>query len=228
MIPALIFYLLKRFRKNNNPNKIRGNLKKIALRLKSVFFLVAILSSLAFNDTDRSKALTYHVVKNNKVIGTININKNGIGDSTIYHLKSHIQAKFLFKFNVIGQEKSIFKNGVLVYSSVFRTLNNKTKVNHKIVFKDGRYNLNITGLSGASNTSLIKRNLITLYFNEPIGVETVFCDNLKKMVAVKPLGDGTYKVDFEYGKHNVFHYKNGKCIKVEAVSKLFNVILIPA
>ncbi|UKM66243.1 hypothetical protein GSB9_02824 [Flavobacteriaceae bacterium GSB9] len=220
MIPALILYLLKRFRKSNNTNKIKVNLKKVALKIKSVFLLPAILCTLAFSNVNEDKSLTYNVLKNDSVIGTIIINKEGYGDSIVYNLKSNIQAKFLFKFKVKGREKAVFKKGVLVYSSVYRTLNNKTKVNHEIVFKEGKYNVNIN--------NLIKRNLITLYYNEPTNVKTVFCDNLKKMVKVQPIGNGRYRVDFENGKYNIFHYKSGKCIKVEAVSRLFNVIIIPA
>ncbi|WP_370477003.1 DUF6134 family protein [Tamlana flava] len=228
MIPALILYLFKKFRKMDNLIKSFLNFKKIALKLKAVFFLLAILATLSFTDKRIDKVLTYQVVKNDKVIGTIEINKNAFSDSTVYNLKSRISAKFLFKFCVTGKEKSVFRNGVLVYSSVHRTLNNKTKVNHKIVLKNGRYNLLLDGESVSSNIDPINRNLITLYFNEPIGVTAVFCDNLKKMVPISPLGNGRYRVDFEDGKHNVFHYSNGTCVKVEAISKFFNVVLIPA
>ncbi|MEL0457535.1 DUF6134 family protein [Flavobacteriaceae bacterium SZ-1-7] len=228
MIPALILYLFKKFRKMDIFINSLLNFKKIALKLKSVFFLLAILASLSFTDKSINKALTYNVVKNDKVIGTIEINKNAFTDSTVYNLKSRISAKFLFKFCVTGKEKSVFKNGVLVYSSVHRTLNNKTKVNHKIVLKNGQYNLLLGGENIPSKIGSINRNLITLYFSEPIGVTAVFCDNLKKMVPIRPLGNGEYRVDFEDGKHNIFHYNNGTCVKVEAVSKFFNVVLIPA
>ena len=230
MIPALILYLIRRFKRKSDPPKLskgRGTLKKLALKLKSVLFFAIITCSFAFTDVGNSKALKYYVVKNNEVIGTIIISKNSFYDSIVYHLESNIKAKFIIKFNVTGKEKSIYKNGILVYSSVFRTLNSKTKVDHKIIFKDGQYNLQTDKSHETLSFNLIKQNLITLYFDEPIGVTTVFCDNLKEMVTVNALGSGKYKVDFSSGKYNVFHYKTGKCIKIEAVSTLFDVTLIP-
>lgn len=227
MIPALIFYLIKRFRRKSNKQISPKGLKHITAKLKAILFLIVITTSFAFSNTEEHKALTYNVVKNNQIIGTIKINKNVVLDSTTYMLQSNIKAKFLFKFNIVGKEKSIYKNGELVYSSVFRTLNNKTKANHEIVLKKGQYHLLTEKSSHTLNFGSIKQNLITLYFEEPVGVSSVFCDNLNEIVAVKPLGHGKYKVDFSNGKHNIFHYKHGKCIKIEAVSTLYNVTLIP-
>lgn len=229
MIPALIFYLIKRFNWKLNTPKISAikKLKKL-VRLKTALFLVVIISLFAFTSLEEHKALTYNVVKNNDVIGTITLNKNTIGDSIIFTLESHIKATFLFEFNIIGKEKSIYKNTTLVYSSVFRTLNNKVKANHQIVLKKGAYHLQSNESTQAVNLNCIKQNLVKLYFKEPIGLTSVFCDNLKKTVKVKPLGNSKYMVDFSKGKYNIFHYKNGKCIKIEAKSKLFNVTIIPA
>jgi hypothetical protein len=47
------------------------------------------------------------------------------------------------------------------------------------------------------------------------------------MLKVNPMGDGAYKVEFSKGKYNIFHYKNGRCTKIEAVSPMFDVTLIP-
>jgi hypothetical protein len=68
---------------------------------------------------------------------------------------------------------------------------------------------------------------MSLYLTEPVGIATVFCDNQKEMVKVIPMGDGIYKVELSKGKYNVFHYKNGRCTKIEAVSPMFDVTLIP-
>jgi hypothetical protein len=228
MIPALIIYIIRRFKRKTNPQKADDLIKKLTSKLKSFLFFAAIACSFAFTYMSNSKVITYHVVKNNEVIGTIKMNKEIFDDSIVYDLESAIEAKFLLKFNIIGKEKSIYKNGLLVYSSVFRSLNNKTKGNHKIIFKDEQYHVQSDGNIEVINVHPIKQNLITLYFNEPIGITTVFCDNSKEMVSVNELGNGKYRVDLSKGKYNIFHYKDGKCIKVEAVSTLFNVTLIPA
>ena len=227
MIPALILYLIKRFKRKSNSSKNSNAIKKLSAKLKSILFLVAITSFFAFTNIEERKALTYNVLKNNKVIGVIKIDKSALADSVVYTLESEIKAKFLFKFNITGKEKSIYRNGKLVYSSVFRTLNKKPKTNHEIVLKDGKYQLHSSKTLQNLELDLVKQNLITLYFKEPIGVTSIFCDNLMKTVRIKPLGNSKYKVDFSNGKYNIFHYNDGKCIKIEAVSNLFSVTLIP-
>lgn len=227
MIPVLIFYLVKRFKLNSSLSKRKMEIKKIAIRIKTFLFGLAVIGSFAFSK-DNSKFLVYHVIKNDAVIGTIEINKRIVDDSVIYSSESHIKATFLLTFNVMAKEKSIYNNGVLVYSSILRKLNNKTKANNEIVFENGHYKFQSSGNSRVLNFNSIRQNLITLYFEEPNGTSTVFCDNLKSMVCIIPLGNHSYKVELSNGAYNIFYYKNGKCVKIDAVSKLFNVTLIPA
>ena len=63
------------------------------------------------------------------------------------------------------------------------------------------------------------------YFNEPKNITSIFCDNQKEMIQIKNLGQGKYKVEISKGKYNIFHYKNGKCVEVEAISPMYDVIL---
>ncbi|MFD1163616.1 DUF6134 family protein [Hwangdonia seohaensis] len=227
MIPALILYLIRRFKRKSSSAKITNKLISKIKKIRALLFFALMICLSAFTSFNNSESITYNVINGDKTIGTIKTIKNGFKDSETYTLESNIKAKFLFKFNIIGKEKSVYKKGILVFSSVFRTVNNKTKTNHKIVLDGNHYNLESNKNSQALNVSLIKQNLITLYYEEPIGISSVFCDNIKQMAPVKPMGKGQYKVEFTNGKYNVFHYKNGKCIKIEAKSTLFNVDLIP-
>ena len=226
MLPILILYLFKKIKSNTVILSIKEELKTAVLKVKTFLFILAVLISFSFAKVN-SKVITYHVIKNNVLIGTIEINKRVIDDSVIYLSESHIKVKFLLKFNVVAKEKSVYKDGVLVYSSIFRTVNKKTKTDNKIVLDNGQYKLQSTGNSTALGFNRIKQNLITLYFEEPNGAGYVFCDNLGTMSKITPLGDSRYKVEFSNGAYNVFHYKNGQCVKIDAVNKLFNVTLIP-
>ena len=228
MIPMLIFYLIKRFRKIRFSLKDTLKPKKSFVKLKILILFFTLSNVQAHNKIDEISTLTYNVVRNDNVIGTIKIFKNSKDNATIYLLESNITAKFILKFNISGKEKSVFKNGILVYSSVFRKLNNKVKVDHNITYKKGQYKLQTFNKVKPLNLDSIKQNLITLYFEEPIGLNTIFCDNLKQNVKVEKIAHGVYKVEFENGKHNTFYYKKGRCVKIKASSNLFNVTLIPA
>lgn len=220
----LILYALKRF--NTNRSKLEGFLKfkKFFKRVIAILCLLAYSSNYGSNPI---APIVFNIVKNNKVIGSIKISESRSKDSVIYNIESKVEAQFVLKFKVVGKEKYIYRNGTLIYSSLFRTINNKVKTNHCILYSDGRYSLQTSGNVSPLDFDEIKQNLMSLYLTEPVGITTVFCDNLQKMLKVKPMENGTYKVEFSKGKYNVFHYKNGRCTKIEAVSSMFDVTLIP-
>ncbi|MFG6686294.1 DUF6134 family protein [Mariniflexile sp. HNIBRBA6329] len=228
MIPVLILYVIKRLKKDSFLSKRIAGFKKLAIRLKLMFFLLVLTNSLAASEVPISKVITYNVLKNNVVIGTIKMNELMQGDSVTYTLESNIEAQYLLKFKITGKELSIFKEGILIHSSVFRKVNNKVKSNHSISLKNGEYNLESFDKTSILDLNPIKQNLVCMYFKEPLSVQNIFCDNLNKMVPVKAISNGVYKVEFSKGKYNLFHYKHGKCVKIEAFSPLFDVILIPA
>lgn len=216
----------------NYPNVIGLKaIKRHTLNLIIILFLFPVFNGYSYNYFDNkepNKSLTYNIIRNDEVIGKIEIILTTIGDSIVYDIESDVLAKFILKFKVVGKEKYIYKNGTLVYSSLFRTLNNKVKTNHSIQYNKGEYSLKTPEKIIPLNLNDIKCNLMILYISEPIGVESVFCDNQQQMVKVKPLGNGIYKVELSNGKYNIFHYENGRCVKVNAVSPLFDVTIIPA
>ncbi|WP_242202283.1 DUF6134 family protein [Aestuariivivens insulae] len=226
MIPALILFLIKKFKGRPIAFLKTNALKTLVIKILVLVVVVLLVSSFIVIDFNNSKI--YNVVKNEKVIGVIKINKHTSESSIVYTLSSTIKVKLLLKFDIVGKEKAIYKNGVLTFSSVYRTLNNKVKVNHNIVLNNNQYQVQSSNDIKYLDYKTITHNLVMLYFQEPIGVTSIFCDNQKEMVPVKALSEGKYKVEISNDKYNVFHYKNGKCIKIEAVSKLFSVILIPA
>ena len=227
MIPMMILYLCKAFNMNAVLSKTIRQIKSIANRMKIIFFLFLLAGVYAKDGGGNPRFQAYNVVKNNTIIGSIKVSIDVIGDSTIYLLESTIKTKYLVKFNIFSKEKSVYKNGLLVYSSIYRTLNNKVKANHSVTLKDGQYKLEMSDKLKELEVEMIRSNLITLFFQEPLNIKETYSDNLRKLVRVTSLNRGKYKVDFSNGKYNIFHYKNGKCERIEAVNSLFHVSLIP-
>lgn len=220
----LILYTLSKFRFIPSKSKRILLLKKFVKKTIAVLFLLTFASHYGSNPPE---PIIFNIVKNNSVIGSIKITINNSKDSVIYIIDSKVEAQFIVKYKVVSKEKYIYKNGTLIYASLYRTLNSKVKTNHSIVYIQGQYHIQTPNKTSPLNFDKIKLNLMTLYIYEPIGIASVFCDNQTQMVKVKPLGDGSYKVELSKGKYTIFHYKNGKCVKIEAVSPLFDVILIP-
>ncbi|WP_298237844.1 DUF6134 family protein [uncultured Algibacter sp.] len=227
MIPMLIVYLLKKSPYGSALLVKLISIKTTIIRLLILFALLVVTSSYANGNNPNNKTIAYKVVKNNKNIGTIKVIKIYKDNAITYKLESKIEAKYLLKFHIVGSEQSIYKNGALVYSSVYRKVNNKVKVNHTVALKNGQYTVKTKNEEKALELETIYNNLVTLYFNEPKRVKSIYCDNIKKNAPVEVLENGKYKVEFTRSKYNVFHYKAGKCIKIEAFSSLFDVTLIP-
>ncbi|KJD32785.1 hypothetical protein PW52_15000 [Tamlana sedimentorum] len=222
----LILYILRKINKKSNYSKKLVLVMRRAL--KSVMLITLFIVATSFTKEAKPlKNITYNIVRNQTVIGTISISSIIKNDSEIYSLESHINIKYILKFCIKGEETSIYKNGILVYSSVFRKVNNKIKADHDVVYRNKNYHEINSGHSKKLSLKIIQDNLVMLYLKEPKYINTVYCDYIKQMVKVEALGMGKYKVDFLDGKYNIFHYKKGKCVKVEANSSLFNVTLIP-
>ncbi|WP_027137158.1 DUF6134 family protein [Gaetbulibacter saemankumensis] len=227
MIPILILYLVRRIKRVSFFSRKLEDFKRLIWKLKLLLPLFVFNISFA-NNTDPNTHLIYNVVRNNHVIGTISVSRMFNEDSTAYHLESHINVKALFKFNITGKETTVYKDGILTYSSIYRKVNNKIKANHKVVFKGEKYHSQDHNNQEQIYFKEIHRNLVTLYFSEPVGVNQIYCDKEKRMVRIEPMGESAYKVSFSDGKYNVYHYRDGKCVKIEAISALFEVDLIPA
>ncbi len=220
----LILYTLSKFKTNQSKSKKFLMFKKFVKKTIAVLFLLTFATNFASNPPEPT---IFNVIKNNTVIGTIRITESKSKDSVIYTLDSEVEMQFILKYKVVGKEKYIYKAGTLIYASLFRTLNNKAKTNHSIVYDQGQYSIQTPNKISPLDVDKIKQNLVTLYLYEPIGIESVFCDNQKQMVNVKSLGNGCYKVELSKGEYNIFQYKNGRCVKIVAVSPMFDVTLIP-
>ena len=227
----LIMYLVKKFGLNVIIFAHIEAIKKLGLWIIVILLMMLFTKANASHGTSLTESnkntIVYKILRNYKDIGTIEINRSVKGDSVIYNIESDVKVVFLLKFKVIGKEKYIYKNGTLIYSSLFRTLNDKIKTNHSILYESGGYSLLTPEKITPLNLDEIKCNLMVLYIKEPIGITSVFCDNQQQMVKVKPMREGIYKVELSRGKYNIFHYENGKCVKIKAVSPLYNVTLIP-
>jgi hypothetical protein len=75
--------------------------------------------------------MIYSVTKGDKEIGTFTVAETNVPGSKIIKLESHIKTSFIISIVVDAKEESVFQNGVLSQSSVFRKVNGDEKVNKK-------------------------------------------------------------------------------------------------
>jgi hypothetical protein len=225
MIPMLIMYVLKQSKYGDLIIENIKNYKQLAGRIVVLLAVLLVTGVKANNSPIESQSIIFNVINKNKLIGAIYIDKFITTDSVTYTLESNIKTKLILKFNIHGKERSIYKRGKLVYSSVYRKLNNKVKIDQEVVLMDNQYFIKSTGNVKLEKEKPIDFNLVKLFFIEPIGIKEVYCDKLKRYVPIEKMASHRYKVIFNKDNYSIFNYENGVCISVNAIGSFFKVKL---
>lgn len=202
--------------------KRRKGRKSPVPKFSIIAFLVIAITVM----NAQEKKMSFAVWKNKSQIGTIDIVRSQQNMNTVFDLFAEINTRFIFRYNIVGIERTVFKNGKLSYSSIMRICNNKVKVNKELTKKNEYYLLKDGKKTSKININGIERNLVTLYYSEPKNVTEVYCDNQQSMGKVVRLKDHIYKVILPDGNYSVFYYKNNRCERVKVFNLLYKVELI--
>jgi|31_taG_2_1085359.scaffolds.fasta_scaffold00020_11 hypothetical protein len=200
--------------------------ENILLKIKYMlpFLLLSMLNSN--NELSNSENKTFDIINKQESVGFIKLEKLINNNTTTYNINSQVEARILFRFRANSIEKAVYRNDTLIFSSIYRKLNNKVKVNQRITLVDNNYYLKTKQNREQLNIDVVKYSLVMLYFEEPKDINKVYCEKLKVYLQVVPMKSGTYKVNFPNGNYNIFHYVNGNCTMIEAVGSFYNVSLV--
>lgn len=225
MLVLLLLHIGRKIFSGFQLQKLIHHCKRVLFKFKYLapFLLISMMTPIIENDGIEN--VEFEIINKDKKIGYISIVKSTEGTRTTYEVKSRVETKFILKFKAVGSETSVYQNDTLVYSSMYRKVNRKIKVDQVVEFKNGNYYLNDKKKIELNNPSIIQFNLVQLYFNEPKGITEVYCDKQKKFLKVQSLGNGKYKVQFKKGNYSVFNYRNGECVSIEAIGTFFKVLL---
>ena len=226
MIIILLIYGYKKIFKKSHSFDIVTALKKLVFKIKYIipFFLLAYTG--VYNETTEVEKISFSVINKDSNIGYIDIEKASLDKTTTYTIDSEVKVKVVFSFNAVGREKTIYKNDTLIYSSIYRKLNNKVKLDQSLSLINGKYFLNTKNKKEEINIDIISSNLVTLFFFEPVGIHKIYSDKFKKMVKITPIGKGMYKVVLPNKSISIYHYKNGKCTTIDVVGSFFKIKLV--
>lgn len=168
----------------------------------------------------------YDVIHNEKVVGSLVIQKIGDEKNFDINLKMSADLNILIKKVIIlGKENCQFENGILKSSSVLRKVNGKIKTNNWTKFNDFKYAL----YDGNSLSYLlpgeIRNNMMSIFFKEPVDIAKVYSDNQQKFVEIKEIYANTYAVRGKNESHTTYIFKGGQCRQVILKSNLINLTL---
>ena len=229
MIPFLIYTLLRKhvaqawLKFGDQINRLRKNY----LHLLIIGLLEIITIFYPLDSAGQSTQFQYKVIFNGKNIGWLRLEKNITGNKLNLLLTSEITTKIIFPITVFTKEFSTFENGKLVYSSLIRKTNGKTKEDTQIKLNGDVYEVLKNGAREKLPDPLINNNLLGLFFKEPIALKSVFCDKKQCYIKVSKCQDGGYETKFSRGNSNCFYYnKEGLCTKVKIEHLFYNAEIV--
>lgn len=227
MIPFLIYFLVKKYRKAGNISYRQSIRNFISARYR--FLLISLLIILAallpFISKSQSQRLNYKILKGGDEIGWLRLDKNMSGNKSTLELNSEIKTRIIFLFKVCAKETASFENGKLIHSSQFRKTNGEIKVDKQTRLATDKYEVIENGEKQKLTVSYIGLNLLSLYFQEPTGT-LLYCDKYECFVNIIKTGDGGYKVKFPDGNSNVFYYSGGICTRVKIEHTFYTATII--
>ena len=170
--------------------------------------------------------MIYTVKKGDKAIGTFTVAETNAPGSKTIKLESHIKTSFIVSIAVETKEESIFQDGVLSQSTVFRKVNGDEKLNKKHRVYGTGYVIEAGKKTDTLCCIKILYNLMNLYSTEPIGIGKVYSDNYQKLLVIKKMEPHVYRIDVPDGSYNRYFYKDGRCTKVEIHQSLYTIIMV--
>lgn len=225
----VLIYIIYFFR-NRNRLSFKINLKRVSYnflrKLKYLFIFLLFSFSDPEVNLNASETIVFSVSRHNDSIGFVAIKRTNLENVTSYIIDSEVNVRVIFNFKANGHEKSIYKDDVLVYSSMYRKMNDKLKLDQSLTLENGSYIFNNGGKKEKLTLNSIKHNLVTLLYMEPKGIKEVYSDKYKCMVQIFFLGNEKYKIELPNKSTSVYHYKNGECIRVELKGSFYKVDLI--
>lgn len=124
--------------------------------------------------------LNYSIIKDDKTIGNIRVERSLKDDITEYFFESRAKVKVLYSIEIYDKMGVTFKQNILQQAKLYRTMNGKLKVNNTATWNGSFYHLSDKdGANGFLKQSVFC-STASLYFNEPGNVKSVFQKNFRK------------------------------------------------
>jgi hypothetical protein len=183
------------------------------MRTQFIFF-AAVLLGISTVSGAQNKNLSYNIKRNGDVVGAIQVAQVVSGNRTTLKLESEVKTKFIFTFTARANEETIYDNGVMTWSSIYRKMNGNVKADKKTKANGNSYVVYKGSKTETLNNYPIRYNMLSVYVLEPVGISRVYSDNFQQYVDIQQLAEHHYKIKFPDGNWNEYFYANGVCAKI--------------
>ena len=230
MLRLLIIWLFRHYRQKQNIKKPSAlispkNKRQLPLAGSVVFVMLLVFATKSFG---QSKTHNYQIIRNGSKVGTLQFSEGLNGE--IDHLKmvSDVKTRFVFTFTAHAIEEAVYQNGVLLRSSIYRTLNGSEKANKQHEANNKQYIIHAGERSEVTKNYPITYSMLSLYSREPEGINKVYSDNFQTFIPIVKLDPHKYKITLPDGNYNYYYYKDGVLVLIEVHHSFYsaNIALI--
>ena len=212
MISIFIIWLANTYRNTRNKKEfISIVISKINFLIPriSLFLILMVLLLTGFQTNAQTKELHYQILRGNDVVGSILFSESDITGVKKMKMESQVKGKILFiSYSGMAKEETIFRDGVLIQSSIYRRMNGKEKINKQHQAVNNQYVIRTGEKTDVAGIYPITYNMLSLYSSEPVNVSKVYSDNFQDFIPIKNMGDHQYKISLPNGDTNYYYYKN--------------------
>jgi hypothetical protein len=184
-----------------------------------------VLLSLAISSNAQEQKLEYNIKRNGDIVGNIHFIQRVTGSRTVLTMESEVNTRFIFNFKAKAKEETIYDNGIMTWSSIFRKLNGNVKADKKTKAVGNAYTIYKENKTETLNNYPIRYNMLSVYLTEPLNVSKVYSDNFQQQMAIQKIAAHHYKIKFPDGNYNEYYYTNGICSKVEIHHSMYRATI---
>ena len=193
--------------------------------MKSIKLTLIVLLSIAIGTQAQQTKFEYRIKRNGDEVGTIHFIKGIVGNRTVLTMESEVNTRFIFNFKAKAKEEVIYDNGIMTWSSIYRKLNGKVKIDKKTKATGNVYTVFKGNKTETLTNYPIRYNILSVYVSEPVNVTQVYSDNFQQQINIQKIADHHYKIKFPDGNYSEYFYTNGICSKVEIHHSLYRATI---
>ena len=185
--------------------------------MKLMLVLCFLLSCITFIYAQETHHANYKVFRNEEEVGTLSVQRVTTPASTTYSLNSSVVIKTLIAIHIKEIIENKFEQDVLINSLHSREINDFKSINKKLEKSGGQYLSDAEALPHLGSN--ITNSVLSLYFQEPVKINTLYSESFMEMVSIHELKPGVYRLTQPNQNATDYHYVNGALTKVEAHTK---------
>ena len=172
--------------------------------------------------------LQYEVVKGSKSLGLMKAERYWDNGQVHFHIKSDVEFKLLFSFNVSYEQTEVFRNDTLITGRGYNKLNGSLQKETTLRKDKNYYHVAFDGIDNKLHEKAIGKSMSQIHFLEPEDGESFFSQHFGQFVTFKKVADHRYQMTSPDGE-NEYTYENGYCteIKVERDYATFYFVMKP-